>query len=740
MISNNMGRMTLFLERSMVVFAAFLMFIGALGIISESSMGAVTPADPSNLVTSGQKIHENSTAVPVWGFRATSSTGTDTLDSVNVTLVNSGAFTMSDLRSISTDQSASGVALYRDNGTVDDELDPLDTALTITSISISSNSVLFNISSETVQTSISGSHQWFIVVRTSSSITSGDRFRVRLQANAIKFSDTTTIPSSSTDTNTLSCDPIKALYIGTDTVMPIGELGIDVDSISVQGIKVYSGVDDLEIVTGVGLELRSISGFDPWTDLYAMGTGTTSGVSIYMDDGASSSDEFDPSDDTRVLPTSIQLSNNSGFWTVQMSLPETGTTLAEVPGTSSGAFDMFLIVTTSSSISHGDSFYTTIPSWSLELKGVDGNKVNVMPSSNRSHNIEADTRAPDLSTCDLRMQSTTSYFYDADSDLNGTDMIYYNSVSGEGLGQSIRATFSGFTEDFPDELRGEPAFDKRPNGPVDPVDDNSMTVGYTIQTTGYADNPITFTLRDKVGHETDWDVFFIKDNNPPVVSNVTVEESSRFIYVDQPTRNIYFRPNMLNTQEFHITGNAREPVSESGLDKVTFEREGGLAYSPSDDTTPTYWNGTYGVNSLSQDGNSPTYIRAFDMVGNDWIIDFSYHRVTSLPKIEITAPSSSGTNVSGIYRVIARVDSEAPLQKVEFSTGSSSGWEGMTYTSASGDWKIYAYDWDTFETGEGATTIKVRATDSISGKNYNTTWVNVNNYPLWGYFTAPTWG
>ncbi|MEA3558891.1 MAG: hypothetical protein U9R75_06510 [Candidatus Thermoplasmatota archaeon] len=77
---------------------------------------------------------------------------------------------------------------------------------------------------------------------------------------------------------------------------------------------------------------------------------------------------------------------------------------------------------------------------------------------------------------------------------------------------------------------------------------------------------------------------------------------------------------------------------------------------------------------------------------------------------------------------------------MEFSTGSSSGWEGMTYTSASGDWKIYAYDWDTFETGEGATTIKVRATDSISGKNYNTTWVNVNNYPLWGYFTAPTWG
>ncbi len=734
-----MDRSALVLRRGLVALSIMTLMIGALGLVSDASLGAVTPANPNALVTNGQRIHENSTAVPVWGFRATSDTGSDSLVSVNVTLVNSGSFTMSDIRTISTNQSRSGVALYRDDGTDDDKLDQSDTPLDVPSFSVSSNAIMFNISSESVPTSISGSHHWFIVLRTSSSISSGDRFVVRLPANAITFSDDTKIPSSTSNTNTLQCGHIEANYLGTDDVVPVGEKGIDIDHIAVQGISLFSGISDLEVVTGIQLELHSISGFDPWMDLYTMGNGTSSGASIYMDDGASSSDEFDPSDDTRVLPTSMELINSSGYWTLNISLPENGSATAKVPGNSSGSYDMFIVLHTSSNITHGDTFYSSTPPWSMEIKGADGNKVKVMPVSNRSHRVKADTRPPDLSTCELRMQATTAYFYDADSDLNGTDTIYYNSVSGEGLGQSISANFHGFTEDFPDELRGEPAFDKRPDGPKDTVDDNSMTVGYTITQNGYADNPITFTLRDKVGHETTWDVYFIEDNDPPTVSNLSVQESSKYIYVDQPTRNIYFRPNMLKTQEFHITGSAREPAGASGLDKVTFDPEGGLAYSPEDDNTPSQWNGTYGVNSLSQDVNSPLYVRIYDNVLNNWRIDISYHRVTSLPKVEIVTPSEIGTNVSGIHRVVARVDSEAPVEKVEFSAGDG-GWNGMTYTSASGDWRYYAYDWDTFDSGEGSMTIKVRATDSISGTNYNTTWVDVNNYPLWGYFTTPDWG
>jgi len=727
------------LRKSFVVATVILMGLMGISLISTVSEATVTPANPVALVASNQGIHDNSTAVPIWGFRAVSNTGTDTLDSVNVSMLNLGQFTLSDLRPITTNMRTSGIALYRDNGTSDDSLDPSDGPLTVSSIMRTSLSIRFNISSETVPTSTSGSHHWFVVIRTSSTITASDTFASRLEPNAIRFSDSTTIPSSRITSNSLRCSFAASSYIGVSDPVPIGEAGVTGDTIPVQGITISSGISDLEVISKITVKLHGISGFDPTVDLAPISTGSGSGIKLYIDDSSPASDGFDRSLDTLVVPSSVSTSSSGGVLTATLNLFTSGPNRVKVPGTTSGNIDYFVVLTTSADIGNGNRFYTSTPSLGLEVKGVDGNRANVMPNSNRSRTIEADTRAPSLAGADLRIFSDRAYFYEKDTDLQGRDEIFFNSITGEGLGQRISVTFSSVDEKYPERLIGEPALGSLPNSPVDETDSTRQTVSYDVDATSYVDNPLTFTLVDKVGHATEWDVYFTKDNKPPVVSNVSLIENSKFMYTDQPTRNIYFRPSMLFTDNFHITGNAYEPDNESGLLRASFTYESSLESSPPDDNTPASWNGSYGVNSRAQDSDSPLYVRLYDRVLNDWIMDFSYHRVVTLPKIEIQTPSSTGLNVSGIYRVVARVDSDAPMEKMEFGYDDDPDYEQMTFTGNVGGWGVYIYDWDTFDAGEGSHTIKIKGTDVTSGVNYNTTWVNVNNYPLWGYYVNPTW-
>ena len=85
------------LRKASAVAVVLLLGVMGLSLISNFTEATVTPANPNGVIVSSQRIHENSTGVPIWGFRATSNTGTDTLDSVNLTLVNVASFSMSDL-------------------------------------------------------------------------------------------------------------------------------------------------------------------------------------------------------------------------------------------------------------------------------------------------------------------------------------------------------------------------------------------------------------------------------------------------------------------------------------------------------------------------------------------------------------------------------------------------------------------------------------------------------------------
>ncbi|MGA1822226.1 MAG: hypothetical protein ACMUIG_06845 [Thermoplasmatota archaeon] len=740
------GRNTDGSDRSGFIAAAVaLILILSAPLILTSNDAAVTPGSTNSLIpVSNFRIHENSTAFPIFGISATSNTG-DTLDRIDITYNNLSNFDLTDMEPVSIDPLVSGIAVYRDDGTSDDALDPDDSPLSLSSVGRVGRTLILNLSTESVPPSFSGSYHWLLVIRTSDAISSGDQVSFTIGANDIRFSDSRTQPSSSRTTASLRCSFIGASPVGPAGGIPIGEGGVDVDSAAVMGFSIFSGHRDLEVVTRINVSIENVTGFDPWTDLMPMGTGADSGYSFYLDDGSGSFDVWDPDDDTFVAPSLISLENKTGakpYWILTADFPRNGSSTLDVPSSPSGSFDLFLVASTSSGIEDGDTWVHRVEPWSLEVYGSDNTTAGTIPISGTSRNVICDALAPDLTGAGLSITSIPdTYFYEADTDLSGNDTVYYNSVLGQGHGQKVRVAFSGYEEDNPDALIGEPAFDKPITGVKDDTDSTSQFVIYTIFETGAVMNPLTFTLRDKVGHETYWDVWFIEDNRPPIVENISLWENSPYIDHDPDSLSIYFRPSkMTSTSYFSISGTSYEPDGEAGLARAAFSWESDLHSSPPDDLTAESFNGTYGMNSTSISVDGELKVSVYDRVGNERPVLFSYETITQNPSVTVISPAQTGIEVSGVFRVIADVTSVAPMGPVEFSFDDGANYHNMTYSGISGQAARFIYDWDTFDASEGAHSVRIRATDTTGGIGYGVSWVEVNNYPLWGNFINPVHG
>ncbi len=745
-----MGRFPIFKillsSRWAAVFIVILMVsFGLLSLVDEGG-AAVSTGAARRLTNAGQDTHENSTAIPVLALGATSSTGSDTMTTVILTVNRrSTSFSISDLETVSTNMSSSGLGIYRDDGSVDDELDSSDTPLSISQVTSTTGSgswtYTFTVSSETVPTSITGSFRWIVVARTSSTAVSSDQFNVVIPSAGITFSDATTMPSSSVICDTINVILTDASYIGTSSPVIVGELGADIDTIAVQGISIFSGISQSETLDSIEIVLANISGFDPWVDLRPIGTTAGSGIKIYFDDGAGSPDIWDSSRDTRLVPRSVQIINGSSEWRVIIDFPDSGAGSYYLPGASSGNIDVFICISTSSSIGHEDRFFTSIPSWGIYCYGLDGESKPVLPSSNRSRNLEADTLAPDLNDANLRVYTSpvSAYFYEADTDLNGTDEVFYNSVSGQGLGMEIRINIGSYDEDNLYVFEGEPAFDYE-SWNQDFIFTDRTEISYSVTTVPPL-NPMVFRLEDVVGHNTTFEVNITEDNEPPRVRNFSLEDNSKYIETQTEDRNVYFRPSMISPEPFQIKGEGYEPDGESGVDEIYFTVEPSLYSSPSSDDTPQEFNATYYVDSLSSDVSAPILMDLYDNVQNRNRIQINYSDISTNPVVSMIQPSTSGTNVSGVYRVIARVRSTPSILKVEFGVDGDTTLQRMTYGGGTGDTGTYYIDWDTVDYTEGEHVLKVKATDMTNGVGYNTQIrVNVNNYPLWGYFQSPLYG
>jgi hypothetical protein len=703
-------------------------------MFSGDSDAVVTPGVVSSITSFGQLIGENSTGLAVFGLGATSSTGLDTLNRVEVTLIGQANFVLSDLAPPSINARVSGISIYRDSGSADDRLDRGDLPVNLTSIGRTGNTYLLNFSSELVPLSQTGSFTWLVLVRTSTTIGNLDAFQVRIGTNGVVYSGGVTTPSSSRTTDTITCNRYSAVGFGTGT-LPIGESSARVSKREVVALSMFSPIANTLTIEGFDLSLTNISGLKG-SDLLSGG-----GISYYIDDGTGSADVWDPAGDTLVMPRSYSYVDYAGFTKVTLDFYQSGANAHYLPTSVSGLYGGFLVVSSSSTIGHLDIFNVSLQKWGIRIRGSDSTVKGSLPYKVSSATIKADTRAPSLSGADLQATSDLpAYFMDYDTDLSGTDSVFVNSLTGYGSGQLVRVRFRSYTEDFPDSLKGEPAFNMRPNGPVDDTDSNDQTVSYTIYESGQVDDPVTFTLTDKVGHTTTWDVRFTIDNAKPQIDTMSILDGSQYIHADQALRKVYFRTLMSFPENFHITGTASDPSGGAGLSRLDYSFETDLYSSPSTDSTPDSFNGSYGVSASSRSTDGTITMQFYDKVGNRALVEVYYQRVTADPTILILRPSQAGINVSGIYLVKANVTTPGPIKDVSFSSDGGSTYQPMSYDGPAGGGLHYIAQWDTMKLPEGTAPLRYRVRDQMGGADYDLTWVNVDNYPLTGTLSSPLGG
>ena len=200
-----------------------LALVASLCLMLAGPVFAATVTGYSDKTTSGQTIKASSDATPLLGINVTNTTAGETLSSVFVSFTNVNGFTPDDLAS-----SIAGVTIYVDNGTVNGTFDAGDsdigtgvtwnyTALTAV-VSTSAAAIPVN------DTDVNAGDDFFVVIKTSSNITTGDQFTAYLGTNSVTTSAGTTGVTQVT-TNTITADTV-APTIDTNTLLTPSAAGI----------------------------------------------------------------------------------------------------------------------------------------------------------------------------------------------------------------------------------------------------------------------------------------------------------------------------------------------------------------------------------------------------------------------------------------------------------------------------------------------------------------------------------
>ena len=171
---------------------------------------AVTTTGADNLLSGTLYVNGSADAIALVGIGATSSAATtDSLTQVDLSR-QSGVQTS--LAAISTDPALSGVALFRDDGAIDDVLDPTDTGLTPSTATWTGPSARLiwvpATNPEWVPTVVVGSYQWLLVIHTSATIADGESLTVRLNKNGVSFDDGSKAPAADLGLLTITADTV----------------------------------------------------------------------------------------------------------------------------------------------------------------------------------------------------------------------------------------------------------------------------------------------------------------------------------------------------------------------------------------------------------------------------------------------------------------------------------------------------------------------------------------------------
>jgi hypothetical protein len=639
---------------------------------SPMASAAVTTGTTSNVVPSGSRyIRDDSTAVPVIGFGATSNVNTDRLSRVEITFDTFfNGLTTGEFEGLSTNSEASGVALVRDDGDVDDAFDVNDTAVDVSSVAwiaaglydtarLDLNAAI----DERVPgpaSPISGSYHWFIVIRTDWDIDDSDTVEGWIYADDIQFSDGSSQPGSTTSFYTLDVRESR-YYDRGDGWMRASEAD------NLLGFNIVDG-GPYEKFDRVSVRFLNLGGFTQ-SDLMPITTSASaSGVAIYRNDG----DTVWDAGDSPVDCTSV----DTRFWPTVYLYPDD----EDVPDTPS-SYGYWIIVRTSATAGHNNRFYVYGDTSSLRINGtLDNNWDRLQYTPESGNNDYEDTRIDDYTpwVSSISWTEWSQYLhYTGGTMWFGSTMTWTQTAT---LRANVVESGSGVYRTL---------FSYEPSLASGGYNDYSSPYEYTYSFDSWDDdtsNPITLTMTDNAGNVGAYDVTYAEDNTPPTVA------------ILQP----------IDTDT--VSGVVTIQVSAS-------DAQSGLRYSSAVLYVNGMWTGTLAYDGTHFTGNwdSSTYtdggyrlvVQLYDEVnnvGSDFVNVFSDN--TGPSSIIYYPTMNQYVNADADLIVIAATSDFSPVTSAEVQIDSG-GWMAMNYDSINGTWSI-----NLGLPGAGTHTIEMRATDS----------------------------
>jgi len=163
-----------------------------------------------------------------------------------------------------------------------------------------------------------------------------------------------------------------------------------------------------------------------------------------------------------------------------------------------------------------------------------------------------------------------TYFYAPELEDTGGE-VFFNSLDGEGGGQTITVTVS-FTDAHPHSLEGDGAFNDNP-----PADTSGppWTVTYSIGNNAHSEINRVFTATDKAGNTDTAVITFTRDNVDPTVELTDVtppdyDDGSKWYDPDNLSAGWYFTSTVTDTLSGLALANASWDHSNDIYDQLTY--------------------------------------------------------------------------------------------------------------------------------------------------------------------------
>jgi Mg-chelatase subunit ChlD len=350
---------------------------------------ANVPTVLNNLVSSGQRIRSNSSPTAVIGINTAdgSAVGGATLNGIKVvfTPAVTGTFTDSDLLPLSEE----GVSLYKDadgDGVFSAGIDT-QVSLNPAPIWTGLSTILYPATGQDIPATLDNRNDYFVVIKTSATLSYGDAFTATIQPLGITYSAGTC--GETVTTNALTADAVHLVFVDqTETGQVID---VSSDATPVIGIDLADGGAGRQLA-GVRVTFTDIGGDGKfiWSDLASLGAETTSGVALYLDNKAAGTPGvFDVSD--TLIP--IEKPSWAGL-TVTLSPSTTVDIYDDNLGNNAGS-DVFVVIRTSGTIAYGDDFTAKVTAIILDDRTMIGG-VDYVPTETNTIKATIATNLTDL--------------------------------------------------------------------------------------------------------------------------------------------------------------------------------------------------------------------------------------------------------------------------------------------------------------------------------------------------------